>query len=65
MGQKFYTCLDKVLNKFSIRLVKAYMLYLNRFKSGFPKVGQVAPLGAMTDTQGATISIGATGGHEQ
>ena len=30
--------------------------------SGFPKVGQVAPQGAMTDTQGAMSSKGATGG---
>ena len=32
------------------------------FRSGFPKVGQVAPLGAMTDTHGATSSKGVRGG---
>ena len=31
-------------------------------KAGFPKVGQVAHLGSMTDFQGATSSKGARGG---
>ena len=32
-----------------------------KFKPGFPEVGQVAPLAAMTDTQGATSSKGVRG----
>ena len=32
------------------------------FRTGFPKVGQVVPLGAITDTQGATSSKGVRGG---
>ena len=35
------------------------------FRPGFPKVGQVTFLGAMTDIQGATSSKGAIGGHGQ
>ena len=37
-------------------------IYTLAYSSGFPKVGQMAPLGAMTDIQGATSSKGARGG---
>ena len=30
--------------------------YFAKFRARFPKVAQVVPLGAMTDTQGATSS---------
>ena len=33
-----------------------------RYRPGFPKVGQVATLGPMTDIQGATSSKEARGG---
>ena len=41
----------KIWNAFQKKLK-----WTSSFKTGFPKVGQVAPLGTMTDTQGATSS---------
>ena len=34
------------------------LFYVQLSKTGFPKIGQVAPLGAMTDIQGAMSSKG-------
>ena len=54
-SQKFFFFKHQILS------VQLYQI-LKAFKSGFPKVGQVAPLGAMTDIQGATSSKGTRGG---
>ena len=51
---------DLQINILNIYLFKRLVLLESR--SGFPKVGQVALLGAMTDTQGATSSKGVRGG---
>ena len=41
--------------------LKTIYKHLYLYKAGFPKVGQVVPLGAITDTQGATSSKGVKG----
>ena len=49
------------LKSYNNRIKEFFLVNLSLSKPGFLKVGQVAPLGAMTYTQGATSSKGVRG----